>query len=243
METNLIACPKRSLFRRLLWPVGMAVTVIGASAGGAYWCMNGTAEVQNPLRAHSAKDQLKDLFADEQSKTKLNREAQELFGGSSAGESTKVEAPAPVNTSVLGDRYGNYTPSPVMPPLETEAKPPIEEVTRGQEPDVNPLRVIARHKRTTSRRRSRNFSSQRKLCGCSRNIQQGRNCSGVLADCYASRHLSPLKPSKARSKACRRWSNPSLPRQTAIRSLRRRSQQSSDRYASLPANPRSPLLT
>jgi uncharacterized repeat protein (TIGR01451 family) len=142
METNITARPPRSLFRRLLWPVGMAITVIGTSAGGAYWCMNGTAEAQNPLRAHSAKDQLKELFAEEPKETKLNPEAEQLFSTSVSEESSGVEpTPAPVNTDVLGDRYGNYSPAPIMPPVEAAVKTPAAEVTRGQEPDVNPLRV------------------------------------------------------------------------------------------------------
>jgi uncharacterized repeat protein (TIGR01451 family) len=140
METNLTARPPRSLFRRLLWPVGMAVTVLGASGGGAYWCLNGTADAQNPLRAHSAKDQLKELFgAERPAETKLNEQAKALFGETPVEEPKK---PEPAVQSTLGDRYGDYTPSPVMPPLEEEAPTRFEkDVTRGQEPDVNPLRV------------------------------------------------------------------------------------------------------
>ena len=123
METNLTA-PPRSFVRRLLWPAGMALAVIGASGGGAYWCMNDSAEAEtdssNPLRAHSAKDELKNLFA---------------------AEKTKSAAPVTSNTVVLGDRYGNYTPTATLPPLvEEEAEPPKQDVTRGQGPDVNMLR-------------------------------------------------------------------------------------------------------
>lgn len=146
METNLTARPARSFFRRMLWPMGMAVTVIGASAGGAYWCLNDTAEAQNPLRAHSAKDQLKELFGEERpAETKLTDQAKALFGETTADapQAKSQSTPAPVAKSSPDDRYGNYVP-PAMPPLEEETKTRFEgEVTRGQEPDVNPLRVQA----------------------------------------------------------------------------------------------------
>jgi uncharacterized repeat protein (TIGR01451 family) len=130
----------------MLWPMGMAVTVLGVSAGGAYWCLNGTAEAQNPLRSHSA-DPLKDLFeGDRPTQAKLNEKAKELFGETTTEKPQKSEpTPAPISQGGLGDRYGNYT-SPVMPPAE-EIKTRFEgEVTRGQEPDVNPLRVQADNK-------------------------------------------------------------------------------------------------
>ncbi|MDZ4658170.1 MAG: hypothetical protein SH868_11390 [Bythopirellula sp.] len=122
METNLSAAP-RSLVRRLLWPAGMAVAVLGVSGGGAYWCMNGTAEAEtdaaNPLSAHSAKEELKNLFAAEKN------------------EKEQVTTITPV----VGDRYGSYTPTAALPPLvEEEAKLPRKDVTRGQGPDGNVLR-------------------------------------------------------------------------------------------------------
>src|SRR5690606_33711732 len=114
MDTNLTPPRTRSLVRRWLWPMGMAVIVIGASTGGAYWSLNGTAEAQNPLRPHSAnpaKDQLKELFGEQQqSQETVNARAEDLFGGPSAPEAPQVAAPVPVNPTVLGDRYGSYTP-------------------------------------------------------------------------------------------------------------------------------------
>jgi uncharacterized repeat protein (TIGR01451 family) len=143
METNLNARPARSFIRRMLWPVGMAITVIGASTGGAYWCLNDTAEAQNPLRAHSAKDQLKELFGEERpTETKLNEQAKALFGETPTDKPKEKSqpTPAPAVPSDLGDRYGNYTP--VMSPAKEETRTRFEgEVTRGQEPDANPLRV------------------------------------------------------------------------------------------------------
>ncbi len=142
METNSTARPSRNLFRRLLWPAGMALAVIGASCGGAYWCLNGSAEAEtdteNPLRAHSATEELKNLFAAEKAEPQLTPQAQQLFGGA-------ADTSATVGTSgtVVGDRYGQYAPEVALPPLVEEESPETtEEITRGQGPDVNPLRPM-----------------------------------------------------------------------------------------------------
>ncbi len=138
METNLTAA-RPSLVRRLLWPTTLAVTVIGASGGGAYWCLNGTAEADtgtiNSLRAHSAKEQLKNLFTEEKSKSADNNHAEQMFGNS-----LRDAQPDPAQP-VIGDRYGNYSPQPALPPLEEEPLISVKNVTRGQGPDVNPLRI------------------------------------------------------------------------------------------------------
>jgi uncharacterized repeat protein (TIGR01451 family) len=148
METITNNRPPRSLFRRLMWPIGMAVAVLGASGGGAYWCLNGTtlAQTDNPLRAHSAKDELKNLFAVEAAEeTKLSPAAKQLFEGPATEPKTESKSTV-VSTDkpkVLGDRYGNYAPQVQLPPLEESTKNTrsAAEVTRGQDPDVNPLRA------------------------------------------------------------------------------------------------------
>lgn len=143
MDTNLNAGPRRSLFRRLLWPVGMAVTVLGASGGGAYWCLNDTADAQNPLRSHSAEDQISQLFGEDRpTETKLNEKAKALFGESIEETNKSAPSPTPVIHTGLGDRYGSYMPAAPLPPLEEDSRTRFEsEVTRGQEPEGNPLRV------------------------------------------------------------------------------------------------------
>lgn len=138
METNLTAA-RPSLVRRLMWPATLAVTVLGASCGGAYWCMNGSAEADtetgNSLRAHSAKEQLKNLFAEEKSELETSNAAQDPFGNT-----LRDAKPTPV-VPVVGDRYGSYAPQATLPPIEEESQPPVEDVTRGQGPDANPLRM------------------------------------------------------------------------------------------------------
>jgi uncharacterized repeat protein (TIGR01451 family) len=149
METNPVV-PRRSLFRRLLWPSVMGVTVIGASAGGAYWLFDDEADAEtteNSLRTEIRNEQLKSLFAPKE--TKLSPEAEQLFNGDSQ-TSNPVRSTSTTNPPPVGDRYGNYNPmTPSLPPLVEEKQPLAEEkfieqedVTRGQGPDANPLRHV-----------------------------------------------------------------------------------------------------
>jgi uncharacterized repeat protein (TIGR01451 family) len=149
METKPVV-PRRSLFRRLLWPSVMGVTVIGASAGGAYWLFDREADAEtteNSLRTEIRNEQLKSLFAPKE--TKLSPEAEQLFNGDSQA-SNPTRSTSSTNSAPVGDRYGNYNPeTPSLPPL-VEEKPPLaeekfierEDVTRGQGPDANPLRHV-----------------------------------------------------------------------------------------------------
>lgn len=144
MDTNLTPSVPRSLVRRWLWPVGMALTVIGASTGGAYWCLNDTAEAQNPLRPHpanSAKDQLKELFSEQQHQETANAKTEELFGGPPAAGAPQVVGSEQANPTTLGDRYGSYTPVVEPTSAPTVDTTPAPEITRGQDSGGNPLRI------------------------------------------------------------------------------------------------------
>lgn len=139
METNPVV-PRRSLFRRLLWPSVMGVTVIGASAGGAYWMFDGEADAEtteNSLRSEERNEQLKNIFGSKE--TKLTPESEQLFNGESQ-ENNSLRSSNSANSSSVGDRYGSYNPETPLPPLVEEKLAEREDVTRGQGPDANPLR-------------------------------------------------------------------------------------------------------
>ncbi len=154
METNVAVALRRSLVRRLWKPVA-AVVLAAVSGGGGYWYWSHstTADVDRATArsAPSATDELKNLFAAEQSEPALNQQAQQLFGSAETASESPAEesnsngrfhvASPPV--SALGDRYANYSTEASLPPLETEPEPEQEEVTRGQGPDSNPLRVAS----------------------------------------------------------------------------------------------------
>jgi uncharacterized repeat protein (TIGR01451 family) len=136
METNPVV-PRRSLFRRLLWPSVMGLTVIGASAGGAYWMFDGEADAdttENSLRSESRSEQLKNMFGSKE--TKLSPESDQLFNG----QGNSLRPSNDTNPAPVGDRYGSYTPETPLPPLVEEKIAEREDVTRGQGPDANPLR-------------------------------------------------------------------------------------------------------
>jgi uncharacterized repeat protein (TIGR01451 family) len=101
--------------------------------------MNGSVEADtdtgNSLRAHSAKEQLKNLFAEEKSEPETNNDAEQMFGNT-----LRETQPTPA-VPVVGDRYGSYSPQATLPPIEEEPQAPVEDVTRGQGPDANPLRM------------------------------------------------------------------------------------------------------
>ena len=154
METTVPTAIRRTLFHRF-WKPTAALLLIALSGGGGYWYWARTTPTEDRTTARSAPtatDELKNLFAAEKADPALNKQAQQLFGSSeTASRSPNEEAKSdtrfqvanpPANT--LGDRYASYATEPTLPPLESEpAVEEEEEVTRGQGPDVNPLRVAS----------------------------------------------------------------------------------------------------
>ncbi len=116
------------------------------------------------LTARSAKDGLKDLFAANESRAKSTETIKvapakpvetDRYASTPNTESQPVVAmpklppAAPSTAAVVGNRYATPTPAPMPPssdaPVESEPDTTTQElfaadVTRGQEPDVNPLR-------------------------------------------------------------------------------------------------------
>jgi uncharacterized repeat protein (TIGR01451 family) len=136
MQMNPVV-PRRSLFRRFLWPSVMGLSVIGASAGGAYWIFGGEAgadTTENSLRSESRSEQLKNMFGSKE--TKLSPESDQLFNG----QGNSLRSSSDTSTNAVGDRYSSYTPETPLPPLVEEKIAEREDVTRGQGPDANPLR-------------------------------------------------------------------------------------------------------
>ncbi|QEG37934.1 DUF11 domain-containing protein [Bythopirellula goksoeyrii] len=154
METNSDVVVRRSLVGRL-WKPATAVVMATLSGGGAYWhwSPSSTADTDRTVArsAPTATDELKNLFAEEKSEPALSEQAQQLFGSADTPVDTVAEeaettsnfqvASAPADT--YGDRYSNYTTAMTLPPLEAEPEDELEEVTRGQGPDANPLRMAS----------------------------------------------------------------------------------------------------
>ena len=121
------------------------VGVLTAGGGGTYWYWNSRpSDDANRSQAHSATEQLKNLFASSDDSTPSS--GQLPTGSSQTASPKSSENRFAVNnppTALLGDRYAKYSQAvaaPVASPIDLAAKSAGVDVARGQGPDVNPLR-------------------------------------------------------------------------------------------------------